>query len=554
MVYTNHITIKKIKYLEHTIPYIENEAKTTATHSDHLDNIFPYIINDDKTVQRQLVSGYHITNVHEAEKEFLLTKELASKRSGTNYELDPKTGKMVFSRNSFEKSTKKGESILAHHIIQAFSPEDSLTPEQIHEIGRQTILEFTGGEYEFVIATHVDKEHIHNHIVVNSTNLYDGKAFRWQKGSKREFEEVSDKIAAKYGAKIIEKSPKNSHKKYTKWQTETIFKSKIKSRLDFLLAHSSSIEDFKRKAEALELYVDFSGKWPTYRLLDEPQIKNTRSRSLSKKNPEKYNLKQIETRLKENTGSFSIEEVMERYEEKVNVAKNDFDFQLIVEPWQISHKTPKGYYLNVDFGIENHGQIFIGAYKVDALEDGNYSLFVKRNDSFYFMNEKNSAENKYMTGYNLMKQLSLYNGTVPLKKEPVMSTINELVDAINFLAEHGVTEGNQMERLEKQLIEAFEMAEKSLATLDEKILQLNQVGKLLLANELEAYEGELPVLNQLGEKEELTYEDVKNELASMKLSRKLLQEKMETTIEKINELHAIQTVAEKKAQEENLGK
>ncbi|MGF1919087.1 helical hairpin domain-containing protein [Enterococcus faecalis] len=192
--------------------------------------------------------------------------------------------------------------------------------------------------------------------------------------------------------------------------------------------------------------------------------------------------------------------------------------------------------------------------KVDALEDGNYSLFVKRNDSFYFMNEKNSAENKYMTGYNLMKQLSLYNGTVPLKKEPVMSTINELVDAINFLAEHGVTEGNQMEWLEKQLVEAFETVEKSLETLDEKMLQLNQVGKLLLANELEAYEGKLPVLNQLGEKEELTYEDVKSELASLKLSRKLLQEKMETTVEKINELYVIQTVAEKKAQEENLGK
>ncbi|MBO1137592.1 helical hairpin domain-containing protein, partial [Enterococcus faecalis] len=171
-----------------------------------------------------------------------------------------------------------------------------------------------------------------------------------------------------------------------------------------------------------------------------------------------------------------------------------------------------------------------------------------------FMDEKNGQRNRYMTGYTLAKQLSLYNGTVPLKKEPVVSTINEIVDAINFLAEHGVTEGNQMERLEKQLVEAFETAEKSLATLDEKILQLNQVGKLLLANELEKYKGELPILNQLGEKGELTYDDVKNELTSLKLSRKLLQEKMETTVEKINELHAIQTVAEKKAQEEKLGK
>ncbi|EIW2102572.1 transcription elongation factor GreAB, partial [Enterococcus faecalis] len=154
----------------------------------------------------------------------------------------------------------------------------------------------------------------------------------------------------------------------------------------------------------------------------------------------------------------------------------------------------------------------------------------------------------------LAKQLSLYNGTVPLKKEPVMSTIDEIVDAINFLAEHDVIEGNQMERLEKQLVEVFKTAEESLETLDEKILQLNQVGKLLLANELENNKENLPILKQLEEIEELTYEDVKNELTSLKLSRKLLQEKMETTVEKINELHGVQTVVERKTKEENLGK
>ncbi|MGH2143789.1 transcription elongation factor GreAB, partial [Enterococcus faecalis] len=99
----------------------------------------------------------------------------------------------------------------------------------------------------------------------------------------------SDKIAAKEGAKIIEKSTKNSHKKYTMWETESLYKEKIKSRLDFLLEQSSSINDFLEKAEALNLSVDFSKKWTTYRLLDEPQIKNTRSRSLSKSDPTRYN-------------------------------------------------------------------------------------------------------------------------------------------------------------------------------------------------------------------------------------------------------------------------
>ncbi|WP_154045338.1 relaxase/mobilization nuclease domain-containing protein, partial [Enterococcus faecalis] len=78
-------------------------------------------------------------------------------------------------------------------------------------------------EYEFVIATHVDKEHLHNHIIFSSTNLKTGKAFRWQKGTKKVLEQISDKIAAKEGAKIIEKSPKNRGK---------VFQSLLENKLE----------------------------------------------------------------------------------------------------------------------------------------------------------------------------------------------------------------------------------------------------------------------------------------------------------------------------------
>ncbi|WP_153058981.1 relaxase/mobilization nuclease domain-containing protein, partial [Streptococcus suis] len=77
-----------------------------------------------------------------------------------------------------------GVDVLAHHIIQSFSPEDDLTPQEIHEIGRKTVLELTGGQHEFVIATHIDKNHIHNHIIFNNTNSVTLKKFRWQKGTR----------------------------------------------------------------------------------------------------------------------------------------------------------------------------------------------------------------------------------------------------------------------------------------------------------------------------------------------------------------------------------
>lgn len=454
MVYTKHFAIHTIDRLRNSKDYIENAAKTLVEKSEvtvHLDNIFPYMMNDEKTFAKQLVSGYMIHNVYEASEEFIATKQLAAKENGEHFVFNPKTKRLEFSLKSLERARNGKQAVLAYHLIQSFSPEDGLSPEEVHELGRKTVMELTGGEYEFVIATHVDKAHLHNHIVFNSTNAMTGKQFEWQLPRLRNgkvkdmtyeaFQKISDRIASKAGAKIIEVSPKNSHAKYTKWQTENIFKLRIKSRLDFLLEHSLDLDDFKTKAKALNLAVDFSGKWATYRLLDDVQVRNTRGRNLVKSDPERYNLDRIEAHLKKNTGIFSVADVVNQYEEKIETRKNDFDYQVTIEPWQIDHVTAKGIYINVDFGLAQHGVIFIGAYKTDLLEDGNYNLYLKTNDYFYFMDTAGAANNRFMKGPTLMWQLSLYNGTVPIAKEKVISTINELTEAINFLASHGVTEG-----------------------------------------------------------------------------------------------------------------
>ncbi|MGC3622909.1 transcription elongation factor GreAB, partial [Enterococcus faecalis] len=77
--------------------------------------------------------------------------------------------------------------------------------------------------------------------------------------------------------------------------------------------------------------------------------------------------------------------------------KNDFDYQVTFDEWQISHKTTRGYYVNVDFGFGERGKVLIGAYKVDPLENGQYNIYVKRKVFFYLMNEKNADRNRYMT-------------------------------------------------------------------------------------------------------------------------------------------------------------
>ncbi|CAM3130643.1 relaxase/mobilization nuclease domain-containing protein [Lactococcus hircilactis] len=540
MVYTKHFAIHTIDRLRNSKDYIENAAKTLVEKSEvtgHLENIFPYMMNDEKTFAKQLVSGYMIHNVYEASEEFIATKQLAAKENGEHFVFNPKTKRLEFSLKSLERARNGKQAVLAYHLIQSFSPEDGLSPEEVHELGRKTVMELTGGEYEFVIATHVDKAHLHNHIVFNSTNALTGKQFEWQLPRLRNgkvkdmtyeaFQKISDRIASKAGAKIIETSPKNSHAKYTKWQTENIFKSRIKSRLDFLLEHSLSLDDFKTKAKALNLAVDFSGKWATYRLLDDVQVRNTRGRNLVKSDPERYNLDQVEAHLKKNTGTFSVEDVVNQYEEKIETVKNDFDYQVTIEPWQIDHVTTKGLYINVDFGIAQHGVIFIGAYKTDLLEDGNTNLYLKTNDYFYFMDTAGADNNRYMMGPTLMRQLSLYNGTIPIAKEKVISTINELTEAINFLASHGVTEGgNQLVRLEQQLLEAVQEAKERLKELDQKIRDLNNSAK------------ELIVRNDDGVLEE-ALEQIRNQINSVKVSHDLLKQKYEDTIGEINKYQQI---------------
>ena len=80
------------------------------------------------------------------------------------------TSAIMTSYTNPETTDKKNTNKLfhAHHLIQSFSPEDNLTPEEINRIGYETMMELTGGRFKFIVATHTDKDHVHNHILINS--------------------------------------------------------------------------------------------------------------------------------------------------------------------------------------------------------------------------------------------------------------------------------------------------------------------------------------------------------------------------------------------------
>jgi pcfG len=539
MVVTKAIQIKNTGNLKRAVKYILDEAKTVELVTNS-NQSFPVILKDGK-LQTQLVSGHLIGQERKAAEEFILTKKLADNRFGRK-----ETSDLV---------TEKG--VLAHHLIQSFDPSDNLTPEEIHEIGRKTVLELTKGKHEFVIATHVDKNHIHNHIIFNTTDTSSLKKFRWQKGTKRSLEKISDRYAELAGAKIIDRSaPRFSHTKYAAYQKKNVFKLEIKSRLNFLIKHSRSIDDFLKKAEALNLAVNFSGKHATYRLLDSEQQRNTRDSTLSKKGA--YTLATIEKRVSQNKATYSLEDIKPEYDKLQQEKAEDFEQRLMIEPWQVQEVTADGIYLEIDFGIRNHGLIKVPHRQVDQLEDGRFELFVRRNDFFYFLNPDHSENNRYIKGNTLMKQLAYNNGEVVLTKNRNISNLEQLIKEFEFLAAHDVTSGQQFEELEERFIEQLDQTEETLQQIDQRLMKLNKAAAAL--SDLQSDNPEYQALGQeilesLGFPLTIRAEELEKEITEISVEQAGLQQKYDSIVGSFEEYRSVKDnnqVRREKEQESSL--
>lgn len=460
MVVTKVFQIKQPGNLKNAINYIVNDAKTLKVDDmNDPENIFSYEVQGEEVFKR-LVSGYDLTDSSDKETvydDFILTKMSADSLNG----------------NERLSDLKNPDRVLAHHLIQSFSPDDNLTPEQIHEIGRKTVLELTGGNHQFIIATHMDKGHIHNHIIFNTTNSTTLKKFEWKKGTKQSLSKISDKHSELAGAKIIEPKMNNSYTKYSAWKESNNFRQSIKDRLDFLLKNAVDLYDFNEKAKALNLEIDVSGKYTTFKLKDSSQKRGVRDRTLSKKG--KYNIDQIEERLKTNAVVIPLEQISDKYKELQKTKEQDFEYKLLIEKWQIKERSQKSIYVEIEFGVDRKGTISIPSQKLDQLEDGNFYAYLKRNDFFYFLNDQNATQNKFVNGTTVIKQLAQKNGQSILTKNRNISMLNRYVEELNFLALNGVTNSTQFKELEDQFKNKLEETDQELERLDDKLAKTNKV-------------------------------------------------------------------------------
>ncbi len=137
--------------------------------------------------------------------------------------------------------------VLARHLIQSFDIGE-VTPEEAHEVGKQLADEWLKGKYEYVIATHIDKEHCHNHIIFNAVNYVDFHAYRSNKRTYRELRQLSDEICKEHGLSVIPPSQNKGmdYKEYTEAKRGTSWKQKLKQTIDRLVITAKDYDDFLR--------------------------------------------------------------------------------------------------------------------------------------------------------------------------------------------------------------------------------------------------------------------------------------------------------------------
>lgn len=234
--------------------------------------IIKYILNPDKTKNLALVSDYGMRNF----LDFPSYDEMVQMYHENFISNDTLYN---FRHARLEEKQRK---IHAHHIIQSFSPEDHLTPEQINQIGYETMKELTGGKFRFIVATHVDKNHLHNHIIINSVDSNSDKKLKWDYNVERNLRMISDIFCKIAGAKIIENH--YSHQQFEVYR-KTNYKYELKQRLYFLMENSTDFEDLKKNAPLLHMEIDFSHKHTTFFMTDSTMRQAVRGNKLNRKQP-----------------------------------------------------------------------------------------------------------------------------------------------------------------------------------------------------------------------------------------------------------------------------
>ena len=231
-----------------------------------LSKALAYIMNPEKTDEKMLISSYGCAT-ETAAQEFEWTRKIA------------------------EQQGMNPVKIIARHVIQSFDVGE-VSPELAHEIGKQFADEILGGKYEYVLTTHIDKDHVHNHLIFNAVDFVDHHAYKSYKRIYYDMREVSDRLCKENGLSVIPPSQGKgmSYKEYTEAKRGTSWKQKLKQTIDRNIIMAKDYDEFLKLMQDAGYEIK-PGKYISFRA--EGQERFTRAKTIG----ENYTEERIKERL-----------------------------------------------------------------------------------------------------------------------------------------------------------------------------------------------------------------------------------------------------------------
>lgn len=213
-----------------------------------------------------------------------------------------------------ENSTQK--EVLARHLIQSFKPGE-VDADTAHMIGEELADKHLKGKYQYIISTHIDKGHIHNHILFNNVSFEDYTCYNSNKRSYHEIRDISDELCRAYGLSVIDTIDKNKYREdpyASQTKYKNTYRKQIKNDINFNIKTSVSYEHFiERMSEKYEIK---RGKYTSYKHKTNGQKRFIRSRSLG----DKYHDDNIKLR---------IEREFLNIKDEPNLYNFDIDYNMI---------------------------------------------------------------------------------------------------------------------------------------------------------------------------------------------------------------------------------
>lgn len=220
--------------INNTIEYVENKDKTKIPLSD-LSNTIDYASNKNKTEKQFYVTGINCdsNNVYQ---DMMLVK----------------------------KAYNKKDNIQGFHGYQSFK-EGEVTPDLAHKIGIQLANEMWGDEFQVVVTTHLNTNHIHNHFVVNSVSMKDGHKYNYSNHEMARLRQTNDFICNEYGLSSLEEKVTRKHFDFKKYINHDNYSTKTQNDLDTAIKNSFTYQDFinnmkKMNYDVIERYGKLSVK------------------------------------------------------------------------------------------------------------------------------------------------------------------------------------------------------------------------------------------------------------------------------------------------------